>query len=153
MRIAAALFLLAFQCAQLTAAAGPAAETSAVAKLKDVKGGVLVSKTSGLAAGTEGMRLAVGTRVITTSDSHAQVVYDDGCHVSLEPNQRFQVERGRTCEALALLPESIVPAPAAVTASATGTQLFVQDVMVPALAAVGIAELLRRHDDRAVSPN
>src|SRR5450631_529087 len=62
-----------------------------VAQLRDVTGNTLVSRESGLAAGTEGLRLVPGTRVITTNKSGVIVVFDDGCQVRLKENERFEV--------------------------------------------------------------
>jgi hypothetical protein len=151
-RIAAALLVLAFEGAQL-AAAQPAAEPAGIAHLKDVKGNVLVSKRSGLAAGIEGMSLVEGTRVITTHGSQAVVVYDDGCRVSLKENQRFQVEKGRACAALASQPESILQTPEGATVTTAATGLGIYAVLLPVLGAAGVAELLKRREDRAVSPS
>jgi hypothetical protein len=118
-----------------------------------VKGNVLVSKSSGLAAGTEGMRLVEGVRVITTNESHALVVYDDGCQVALQANQRFQVEKGRACAALASQPESILQTPEGATVTTAATGLAIAGVLLPALGVAGVAELLKRRDDRTVSPS
>jgi hypothetical protein len=82
-----------------------------VAKLVDVHGNVLVSHDTGLASGTEKLRLAAGTRVITTAKSDAIVEYDDGCRVHLKENQRFEVERGKPCALL--LAQDVIAAPLA----------------------------------------
>jgi hypothetical protein len=97
------------------------AQGNGVARLKDVKGNVLVSQQSGLAAGGEAARLAEHTRVITTAGAEVIVVYDNGCEVRLKENQRFQVEMDKPCAAL--LAESLFTAP-------------------PATAGIGIAGLL-----------
>jgi hypothetical protein len=101
--------------AALAAAFAAAQNTNeGIAKLKDLKGNVLLSRESGLAAGGEAARLLERTRVITTANSEVIVVYDNGCEVRLKENQRFEVERDRPCAALIASVQSILVQPAAV---------------------------------------
>jgi len=102
-----AILLAAFAAAMPAAGDGPAT----IAKLKDVHGNVLVSRASGLGAGSDGTRLAEGVRVITANSSEVVVQYDNGCEVRLKPNQRFQVERDKPCAFLVAQPESILATP------------------------------------------
>jgi hypothetical protein len=81
-----------------------------VARLKQVNGNVLVSGQTGLATGNEAQPLVNGTRIITTSKSRAIVVFENGCEVRLEENQRFDVESDKPCAAL--VPHSLAAAPA-----------------------------------------
>jgi len=91
----------ALACALLaTPAAIAQGRDGTVARLVEVDGNVLVSRESGLASGNESLRLATGTRVITTANSKVVVEYDDGCRVTLKENQRFEVERGKPCALL-----------------------------------------------------
>jgi hypothetical protein len=76
------------------------AQGGSIARLKDVKGNVLVSQQAGLASGSEAVRLAEHTRVITTAGSEVIVVYDNGCEVRLKENQRFEVVVDKACAAL-----------------------------------------------------
>jgi hypothetical protein len=108
------IHLCAALAAALAATFAVAQNTSeGIAKLKDVKGNVLLSRESGLAAGGEAVRLVEHTRVITTANSEVTVVYDDGCEVKLKENQRFEVERDKPCAALIASVQSILVQPAA----------------------------------------
>jgi len=106
------------------------AQGGGIARLKDVKGNVLVSQQTGLAAGSEAVRLAEHTRVITTAGAEVVVVYDNGCEVRLKENQRFEVVVDKPCAAL--LAESLLVAPPSAAGTAIAGLLF------PA-AGVGIA--------------
>ena len=101
-------------------ASQPFAQTSddTVAKLAELKGNVLVSRESGLVSGADALRIVPGTRIITTANSRVVIVYDHGCRVTLEENQRYEVEdRGKPC-ALFVLPQAIM-VPTAVASAAT----------------------------------
>ena len=122
-----------------------------IAQLKDVKGNVLVSRQSGLAAGAETTRLTEHTRVITTAHSEVIVVYDNGCEVRLKENQRFEVEDGKPCAALIAQAQSILvePAGTALAGASTGVVLFWSSVPVISGAAVGLKII---EDDRRKTP-
>lgn len=124
-----------------------------IAKLKDVHGNVLVSKSSGLAAGGEGTRLVEGSRVITANSSEVIVQYDDGCEVRLKPNQRFLVERGKPCAVLVAQPESILATPEGAAVTTVAGAAGVTGILLPSLSGVGIAELVERRSARNVSPS
>lgn len=122
----------------LLALAGPAGDAAAqqpaprqpreVARLKSVTGNVLVSRETGLSAGTQAERLLDGTRVITTANSEAVIEFDDGCEVRLKENERFDVESGRPCALL-------VAQPLGVPAAAVGAPLagYILPVVLPPL--------------------
>jgi hypothetical protein len=93
------LVILAALAAAFAATLAPA-QSAGVARLKDVKGNVLVSQPAGLAAGSEAWRLTEHTRVITTAGAEVIVVYDNGCEVRLRENQRFEVVVDKACAAL-----------------------------------------------------
>lgn len=78
-----------------------------IARLTDLHGNVLVSRDTGLAAGSDSTRLVEGVRVITTSNSSVIVQYDNGCRVELKENQRFVVERDKPCALLLAEVESL----------------------------------------------
>jgi len=80
-----------------TAVAAQSAKSDEIASLKRVIGNVLVSQQAGLAAGSESQRLVKGTRVITTANSEAVIVFDNGCEVRLRENQRFDVDSEKPC--------------------------------------------------------
>jgi hypothetical protein len=126
-----------------------------IARLKDMKGNILLSRESGLAAGAEGTRLTEHTRVITTANSEVIVVYDNGCEVRLKENQRFEVDDGRPCAALVAMPQSILatPAGAAVASAAAGGVIF--GTTLPALggAAIGISILTDERRKTPLSPS
>jgi hypothetical protein len=91
--------ILAVLAAAFAATLAPA-QGEGVARLKDVKGNVLVSQQAGLVSGGEASRLAEHTRVITTAGAEVIVVYDNGCEVRLRENQRFEVVMDKACAAL-----------------------------------------------------
>ena len=68
-----------------------------VATLVDVQGNVLVSQADGMATATNGQRLAAGARVLTTASARATVIYDKGCVVHLEVDQRYMVRERAEC--------------------------------------------------------
>lgn len=145
---------LAFVLAAFAAAMPALAdEPPSIARLKDLHGNVLVSKSSGLAAGGEGTRLAEGVRVITANSSDVVVQYDDGCEVRLKPNQRFQVERGKPCAVLVAQPESILATPEGAAVTTVAGAAGVTAILLPSLGVTGIAALLERRTDRKVSPS
>src|SRR5258707_11187597 len=88
-----------------------------VAHLKQVRGNVLVTQQSGLAAADETVPLTKGMRVITTSNSEVIVVYENGCEVKLKQNQRFEVATDKPCAALIAQVESVLPEAASAAAS------------------------------------
>jgi hypothetical protein len=144
-------------CASASVCAQPSAQEPlpGVAQLKDVHGNVLVSRDSGLGAGSEGLRLALGVRVITTNKSDATVRYDNGCEVKLKENERFEVVTGKPCEVLAASPQSILSTPAGATAATAAGSAAVFAVTLPALggAAAGLAALRRWRESQPVSPS
>jgi len=149
LRLGALMFLL--------AASQPFAQEArnGVAQLKDVHGNVLVSSESGLASGDEALRLAKGTRVITTARADVIVAYDNGCEVRLKENQRFEVEDDKPCSALVAQAQSILSEPAGAAAATASGSLVLSTVFLPA-AAGGLAGLKILQDVRAsqtVSPN
>jgi hypothetical protein len=139
--------------ASLAAAGWASAQASneGIARLKGVKGNVLLSREAGLAAGGESARLVEHTRVITTAGSEVVVVYDNGCEVRLKENQRFEVEDGKPCSVLVALPQTILATPAGMATAALSTGAIVFGTALPALGGATIAvELLR--DSREKTP-
>jgi len=113
-----------------------------VARLKQVTGNVLVSGQSGLATGNEAQPLANGVRIITTANSRVIVVFDNGCEVRLEENQRFDVESDKPCAALVPLALGATPA----------LGLALAPILVPGLVGAGaIAAIV--NNSNPVSPN
>jgi hypothetical protein len=125
-----------------------------VAQLRDLHGNVLVSKESGLGAAGEALRLMEGTRVITTNRSDVVVVYDNGCEVKLKENERFEIEIGKPCEALAALPQSILSTPAGTAVTTTAGSALAYAALLPlAGGAAGLAVLQSLRESQPVSPN
>jgi len=136
----------------MTVAAQEPSPPRAIAKLKDVRGNVLVSKPSGLAGGADGTPLFEGTRIVTTGHSGAIVAYGDGCEVPLGENQRYQVDSGKPCSVLVSQVQSLLPMPSPVVpvAGIAG----VAGLAVPAAAASeGLFYLNTHQHDRIVSPS
>lgn len=135
MRIQLVLAVAASLAAAHAFAQQPARE--GIAQLKGVKGNVLLSRESGLAAGGDATRVVERTRVITTANSEVIVVYDNGCEVRLQANQRFEVDSRKPCAALIASVESILvqPAGAAIAGSAGAAGFW---NLVPVLGGIAI---------------
>ena len=119
--------------AAAAAAIAPAQQArEGVAQLKGVKGNVLLSRQTGLAAGGEATRITEHTRVITTANSEVVVVYDNGCEVRLKENQRFEVETDKPCEALIAQAQSVLVEPAGTGLNAASSAVFFW-VVLPAV--------------------
>lgn len=112
----------------LQAGAQQAGAPNTVAQLKQLNGNVLVSRDTGMTAGYELLKLANGTRVITTANSEVVVVFDNGCDVHMKENQRLDVDSGRPCAAL-------IPANLAVAVPAAGHGFA--GIVAPALLGAG----------------
>ena len=114
-----------------------------VAQLKGVKGNVLVSRATGLAAGGEATRLTDHVRVITTANSEAVVVFDNGCEVRLKENQRLEVESDKPCAALVAEAQSILVEPAGTALSGGSVVAVIFWTALPAVGAGAVgAEIL-----------
>lgn len=145
-----------------TAGEGARAPARTVARLRHVEGNVLVSKEAGLASADEALRLDDRSRVITTANAKAIVAYDDGCEVTLEPNQRLEIRTDKVCAERLAQAETIFKEPAGM-ALAAGTGLA-GGATAAALAGVGgaavgvaglsgLAALVLARQDTAASPN
>ena len=125
---------------------GDAAAQQTVARLKQVTGNVLVSREAGLATGTEAQQLVNGSRIITTSNSTAIVVFDNGCEVRLKENERFEVDSQKPCALM--IAQALAPAQ---PVAALGAPLI--GLLFPAGAAVGLASDGSDTTPIPVSPN
>jgi hypothetical protein len=135
-----------------------------VARLRQVEGNVLVSQESGLASAEESLRLDDRSRVITTANAKAVVIYDDGCEVALEPNQRLEIRTDKVCAERLAQAETIFKEPAGMALAAAGTGVA-GGVTAAALTGVagagiigtagisGLAALIISRQDSAASPN
>jgi hypothetical protein len=135
-----------------------------VARLRDLVGNVLVSDEAGLSSAEGLVPLAEGSRVITTAESKAVVVYEDGCEVTLGPNQRLEIDRDLPCIGRIDLAQSIFMEPGALAAGAAGAaggaSAAVLGGTVPAAGVAAgtagvasLATLVSARDERPVSPN
>jgi len=127
-----------FIAAAATAIAPAQQAREGVAQLKGVKGNVLLSRQTGLAAGGEATRITEHTRVITTANSEVVVVYDNGCEVRLKENQRFEVEMDKPCAALIAQAQSVLVEPAGTALNAASASAVFFWVVLPA---VGVSTL------------
>ena len=91
---ASKLFITIVVAALPSAASG---DDNAVALLARIEGNVLVVEGSSMASATQPVRLVPGMRVLPTFSSSAEVVFDDGCHVRVDPGERYVVEKKSPC--------------------------------------------------------
>lgn len=135
-----------------------------VARLRGVVGNVLVSGESGLSSAEGSAALLEGSRVITTAEAKAVVVYNDGCEVTLEANQRLEIENDLPCRERILLAQSIFLGPGALAAGAAGATggaaaavlggtLPVAGIAAGTAGVAGLATLVANRDEKPVSPN
>ena len=129
--------------ASLLASFGATAEGPTVARLKSVNGNVLVSQEAGLSTGNAAQQLTNGTRIITTANSEAVVVFENGCEIRMKENERLEVESGKPCALILAQPLGVAPV------AATG--LVIPAVILP-IGAAGV--LIGDSRNRTpVSPN
>jgi hypothetical protein len=100
MKMNASKLVWALAAAAAIAGVPQARAQSTVAKLQQVTGNVLVSREAGLATGAEAQEIANGSRIITTANSRVVVVFDNGCRVEMQENQRLEVDSRKPCAAL-----------------------------------------------------
>lgn len=146
---------IALACLAATNWAAAQAPLEGIARLKDMKGNVLLSRESGLSAGGEATRLTERTRVITTANSEVIVLYDNGCEVRLKENQRFEVEDNKPCSVLAAMPQSILatPAGAALATATTGGIIFGTTIPLVGGAAIGVGMIDSARRSNPLSPS
>jgi hypothetical protein len=100
MKIATALLIV----ASMLVIAEPtfAQNQSKTATLRDLNGKVLVNKGDGLISGKEGAPLMDGDRIVTLDKSSAEIVFDDGCTITLKENRVLVIDMDLGCKALPL---------------------------------------------------
>lgn len=128
----------------------------AVARLKTVEGNVLVSQETGLASAETAARLTEGSRVITTANAQAVVQYDDGCEVSLKPNQRLEIDVSRPCKERIVQAHSVILEPggaATLSGAVLAGSIGVSSIAGGLAGLAGVAILGKERQDRSVSPN
>ncbi len=137
----------------LCAIAATAAATTAfaTAELRSVDGNVLVSTKDGFMVATDKLRVESGVTVSTTARGTVTVVFDAGCEIKLEPNQRLLVRSGTPCAALLASVEPIALAPA-VAVAPTGSTIAGASLLAFG-ASTGTGIYLYNRNSRNVSPN
>lgn len=65
--------------------------------LHEVQGRVMVNQGKSYIAGHSGMRLKLGTRVLTMDGASAVVKHTDGCLTRIEPNSLFTLREPSGC--------------------------------------------------------
>jgi hypothetical protein len=137
-----------------------------VARLRGVVGNVLVSGESGLSSAEGSVALLQGSRVITTAEAKAVVVYRDGCAVTLGANERLEIENDLPCGERIRLAQSIFLQPGGLalaagaagaaggaTAAVLGGALPAAGLAAGTVGLAGLATLAANRDDNPVSPN
>ena len=132
-----------------------------VARLRGVVGNVLVSGESGLSSAEGSVALLEGSRVITTAEAKAVVVYKDGCEVSLGANERLEIEVDLPCSERILLAQSIfldagglaLAGAGGATAAVLGGTLSAAGVAAGTAGLAGLAALVAARDENPASPN
>lgn len=80
-----------------SAAAFAASAQGNVGVLKDVKGAITVSGQQTMKRATNGMPVADGASVLVASDGAATLVLNNGCVMSLKPNQHVAINSKLPC--------------------------------------------------------
>lgn len=119
-------------------------EQPKVATLEKTEGTVMVDKGKGYASTKINTSLNEGDRVITLSNSTAEIVFDDGCKLTLKPNNLVKIERAFGCKAAIVAVDSTVAASAAPSSAPSfGPTLL----GIGTIAAIAIFD----HDDTPIS--
>lgn len=85
----------------LTACVGTGALAQApVGVVQDVQGLVTVSQGNTMGNLVKDLRIADGARLVTTSTGTAHITLDNGCRITLEPNQAITIDSRLDCKAL-----------------------------------------------------
>lgn len=132
-----------------------------VARLRGIVGNVLVSGETGLSSAERQVALLEGSRVITTAEAKAVVVYKDGCEVSLGANQRLEIEVDLPCRERILSAQSIfldaggmaLAGAGGATAAALGGTLPAAGLAAGTAGLAGLATLVAARDENPASPN
>jgi hypothetical protein len=115
-----------------------------VATLDEAEGTVMVDKGKGYASTKINTPLNEGDRVITLSNSTAEIVFDDGCKLMLKPNNLVKIERASGCRAAI----AAVDGTAAASASRSGASSIGSALLgIGVIAAIAIVD----HDDTPIS--
>lgn len=115
-----------------------------VATLEEAEGTIMVDKGKGYVSTQINTPLNEGDRVITLGNSTAEIVFGDGCKLTLKPNNLVKIERALGCKATIVAVDSTVPATAARSGAASFGPVLLGIGSIAALAAVD-------HDDKPIS--
>ena len=122
-----------------------AQDPAEVATLNKAEGTVMVDSGKGFVSSKANAVLNEGDRVITLSNSGAEIVFADGCKVQLKANNMMSIALNPGCKG------AIVAVNGATVASA-GPALPLSMIVVPALVAEGIfAAIATGKDDTPIS--
>lgn len=128
-----------------------AQSSPSVAELKNVQSNVLIGDASGISSATSGQKVPGNVSITTTADARVDVVFNNGCTVSLKPSQRLEVKDGSSCEALIASVQTVAPSSAPLgapiaTGGVSGTTLAV-------VGGVGLVAVLYANCHRRASPS
>lgn len=83
-----------------------------VGKVVEVKGIVTVSDGVTVGTAVPGTPVAQGNRFVTASSGFAKLSIDNGCDITLQPNQALTIGSDRSCKALLAAVQPVTGAPA-----------------------------------------
>lgn len=115
-----------------------------VATLEKAEGTIMVDKGKGYASTKINTPLNEGDRVITLANSTAEIAFDDGCKLTLKPNNLLKIERAFGCKATIAAVGSTVASSAASSGASSIGPVLLGIGTIAALATVD-------HDDKPIS--
>jgi len=128
-----------------TASVAQAQDPAAVATLNKAEGTVMVDHGKGFVSSKANAVLNEGDRVITLSNSGAEIVFADGCRAQLKANNMMSIALNPGCKA------AIVAVNGAGVAGA-GSAVPLSKIALPALVGVAaFAALAAGNDDTPIS--
>jgi len=129
-----------------TAGMASAQDPAAVATLDKAEGTVMVDSGKGFVSSKANAVLNEGDRVITLSNSGAEITFADGCKVQLKANNMMSIALNPGCKG------AIVAVNGATTVASAGPAVPLSTILVPALVAEGIfAAIATGKDDTPIS--
>jgi hypothetical protein len=128
-----------------TSSMASAQDPAAVATLDKAEGTVMVDSGKGFVSSKANAVLNEGDRVITLSNSGAEITFVDGCKVQLKANNMMSIALNPGCKG------AIVAVNGATVASA-GPVVPLSKMALPALAGIGaFAAVAAGNDDKPIS--
>ncbi len=149
MRIALVLVSAALATSVIFAQSGPS-----VAELKNVQSNVLIGDANGITSAINGQKIPGNVSVTTTDGASVDVVFNNGCTVSLKPSQSLNVNAGSSCEALIASVQPVVPSTALGASGAGGAGAAgLSGTTLALLGGAGLAGALYANCHRRASPS